>query len=516
MTEEASPVGAVETSGQAWRAVKNSAFGILEFAWPIVPSIIVTPMLVRGLGESAFGVLSIMAVAIGFLGLLDLGIGGAAIRAIAQLVEREDRDGAARVLGTAVTTYLVIGIVGGLALAGAAPLLVSRILSVPADLQNSAEIAFYISALGFPVSLAIGAFAAVPKALQRFDLSARVSVVFATIGPFVTLLMVKEGFGLPGIAISSLCLNIIAGLVYLQVSRRLLRGAPIRLGIDKGLLRGLAAFGGWFLVASFGVTILYQLDKLLVGSFLGVAAVTYYVVPGNLANRIQGFMGAATLVIFPVSAALSARGDSEPLARLYRDGTRLTFMLSAVLGVPMAIFAEPFLRHWMGQEFAQHSTVVMVLLVATYVLLGLAGVAWGLAFGLGRARINAFFALLMGAIDIGLFLLLVGPYQIAGVAAAYLLSAAVGVPIVISYVERKVLGLRGWEYMFEYARVLPAVAAQVALALVLHVVALNLFLTLVAMAATAAALPILYLLMGLATAGDRALFGQLVARLKPR
>lgn len=46
--------------------------------------------------------------------------------------------------------------------------------------------------------------------------------------------------------------------------------------------------------------------------------------------------------------------------------------------------------------------------------------------------------------------------------------------------------------------------------------ALNLILTFVAMAATAAALPTLYLLMGLATAGDRELFGQMVARLKPR
>jgi O-antigen/teichoic acid export membrane protein len=516
MTEEAAPGGAVNAPGGALRAVKNSAFGMVEFAWPIVPSVVVTPLLVSALGVSAFGVLSIMAVAIGFLGLLDLGIGGAAVRAIAQHAERRDLESAARVVGTAVTAYFVIGLFGGTALALAVPFLVTQVLGIPSDLQAAASLAFYVSALGFPVTMAIGAFAAVPKALQRFDLSVRVSVPFATISPVVTLFVVRQGFGLPGIAISSLCMNVTAGVIYFLVSRRLLDGAPIRPGIDGALLRGLASFGGWFLVASFGVAILYQLDKLLIGSFLGIAAVTYYVVPGNLANRIQGFMGAATLVVFPVSAAMSARGDMALLSRLYRDGTRLTFILSAMLGVPMAVFAEPFLRYWMGPEFAQHSWVVMVLLVATYVLLGLAGVAWGLAFGMGRARINAMFALLMGAIDVGLFLVLVGPYQLTGAAVAYLASAVIGVPIVIGYVERNVLGFRGWEYLFQYARVLPAIAVQVVLAIALQLIARNLLLTLVAMALSAAALPILYLLLGLATPGDRALLGQVAARLKPR
>ena len=516
MAQEVSRIGADNAPGRAVKAAGNAIFGMIEFAWPIVPSLVVTPLLVRGLGESAFGVLSIMAVTMGFLGLLDLGIGGAAIRTIAQQAERGDLDSAGKVLGTAVTTYFLIGLFGGTALALAVPLLVGPILSVPVDLRDAASAAFYVSAAGFPVTMAIGAFAAVPKAMQRFDLSMRVSVVFATIGPLLALAVVSAGLGLPGVAVSTVLLNVAAGTVYFGVSRRLLPGAAIRPGIDVALLRGLAAFGGWFLVASFGVTILYQLDKVLVGSFLGVAAVTYYVVPGNLANRIQGFMGAATLVIFPISAALSARGDTAVLHRLYRDGTRMTFMLSAMLGVPMAVFAEPFLRHWMGPDFAGHSWIVMVLLVGTYVLLGLAGVAWGLAFGLGRARINATFALLMGAIDIGLFLVLVGPYQLTGAAAAYLASAAIGVPMVIGYVERKVLGFRGWDYLIQYARVLPAVAAQVALAIALTLVARSLPLTLVAMALTAAALPILYLLLGLATASDRALLGQMVARFKPR
>jgi O-antigen/teichoic acid export membrane protein len=514
---EQPPTSADEsTSDAAWRAVKNSSYALVEFAWPIAVALAVMPVVIHGLGPSAFGVLSLVAVTLGMFGLLDLGIGGAAMRAVAQRVEQGELDSAARVLGTVVTTYLCIGLVGAAGIALVTPLLVSHVLSVPAELQSSASIAFYVSAIGFPVSLIVGAFASVPKAVQRFDLSTRVAVVLSTVNPLSTVALVIAGYGLPAIAVASLVINVAAGIVYYRLGRHLLGGRGIRLGIDTMLLRGLARFGGWFIVASLGVTILYQFDKLLLGSLLSVAAVTYYVVPGSLANRIQGAAGAATQIVFPVSAALFVRGRQVGLERLYLDGTRMTFLLAAALGVPMAVFAEPFLRYWLSPEFADRSSVVMVLLVGTYVLLGLTGVAWGLGFGSGRAKVNALFALGMGGLDVGLLLVLVGPYGVTGAALAYLLSAAIGVPALIRYVERNVVGLSGHEFLLQGARVLPAVVLQVVGALLLRVMAVNLASTITLMGATAVALPVLYLLLGLATPGDRALLDQFIGRLRRR
>ena len=159
MAEEAPSVAAAKGPGMALRAVKNSAYAIVEYAWPIALSIIVTPYIVRGLGTSAYGVLSIAAVTLGFFGLLDLGIGGAAIRAFAQHLERDDGEAAAKVLGTVVTAYLLIGAIGATAIALATPVLVSHVLSIPLDLQPAARVTFYVSAVGFPVALIVGAFA---------------------------------------------------------------------------------------------------------------------------------------------------------------------------------------------------------------------------------------------------------------------------------------------------------------------------------------------------------------------
>jgi O-antigen/teichoic acid export membrane protein len=180
----------------------------------------------------------------------------------------------------------------------------------------------------------------------------------------------------------------------------------------------------------------------------------------------------------------------------------------------MAVFADRFLLYWLGPDFAERSTVVMVLLVATYVVLGLTGVAWGLAFGSGRAKVNALAALAMAGLDIGLLVVLVGPYEINGAALAYLLSAGIGAPLLISYVERSLLGLSGWEFLRESARVLPAVAVQAVVALALRGLAVGLVVTVGLMAIVAVALPVLYLALGLATPGDRALLAQALRRTR--
>jgi O-antigen/teichoic acid export membrane protein len=501
-------------SGAAWRAVINASYALLEFAWPIVVSLIATPIIVTGLGPSAFGVLSLVAVTLGLFSLLDLGMGGAAIRAIAQHVERNERDEAAKVLSTVVSTYAAIGVLGAAAIALATPLFVTDVLTIPAELQPDASTAFLIAALGFPVTLIVAAFASVPKAVQRFDLSTRVAVVFTTIGPLVSVALVLAGLGLPAVVAGTLAVNVAMGVAYYRVASRLLAFRGLRLGVDLRILGRLARFGGWFVAASIGVTVLYQLDKLLLGSLLSVAAVTFYVVPGSMANRIQGAVGAGTQIVFPVASALFVQNSRSGLLRLYRDGTRLSFLLAAALSVPMAVFAEPFLRTWLDPGFAQRSTGVMILLVATYALLGLTGVAWGLAFGSGRARINAAFAIGMAILDVALLLILVEQYEITGAAVAYLVSAAVGAPALIAYVERAVLGLSGLEFLVQYARVLPAVAIQAVGALLLRGLAVGLLPTLGLMAITALALPLLYVRLGLATTDDRVLIDQFVARLR--
>lgn len=496
------------------RTVKNSIYSMLEFGWPIIIALFASPFIVHHLGPDAYGVLSIVGITLGVFGFLDLGMGGAAIRQFAERYERGDTDGFNRVLATVMAFYLIIGSVGALLIAVMTNPLVTRLLSIPKSLQSIASFAFYLSALGFMFALVNGMFGSIPKAIQRYDVATKLNVVLGTVNTLTTVGILYLGYGLREVTIGSLVVTVITLPAAFFIAKRLVPTLRVRPHLDVPLLKELSTFGGYFLLSSIGVTLLYQLDKLLIGSFLGVAAVTYYVVPGNLAQKIQGLIGAAAAVAFPVSSALLGTGQRDQLLKLYREGTRMAFILATAIAVPMAVFSHRFLTTWMGAEVAGHSSLVYVLLIATYYLLGVTSVPWNISFGSGRAQVNAIFTFGIAFADIAVFLLLIKPFGIVGAAAAYLLSAVVGVPVLISYIERKVIGLSGLEYVKIWWRIGLVGVLQGILAWLALPLAVNVYATLALMAASAVSFLGIYVLLGFWTEGDKRLLTMVVERFR--
>jgi O-antigen/teichoic acid export membrane protein len=500
--------------GLAWRTLKNSIYGVLEFGWPVLLSLVTAPYIVHRLGSDVFGVLSIVSIAIGFFGFLDFGIGAAATRQIASLYERDDHVGINTVVSTALVFYLGAGAVGASLVLATTNVLVVQVLSIPPQLVHSAQLAFYMSAPAFLITLVLGTFGGIPRAIQRFDVSVKVNLALGTANTVVVVGLLSLGKGLLAVIASGIALNLIAIPVMFFVSRRLVPTLKVRLVFSPQVFKELFSFGGYFLLSSVGVMLLYQLDKLLIGSMLGVAAVTYYVVPGNLAQKIQQLVAAGTAIAFPVSSALFASGASEAIERLYRDGTRMVLVLVATVAVPMAVFADKFLLYWMGPQIASESSVPMVLLVGTYAALATCAMAWGMANGAGHSGINAAFTLAIAAIDVGLFFVLVGPFGVAGAAGAYFISAVVGVPVLTWYIERKILNLSGWVFLGLAFPITVIAAVQAAVGLGLRLLAWNLATVLALMVLTALLFPLLYWVSGQLRDSDRQLISLLVQRVR--
>lgn len=507
MTDDGKP-------GLARRTLGNSAWGVLNFLVPLAIALLTAPFIVRELGADMFGVLSVVGITLGFFGFLDFGIGGAATRQVAAYFEKSDYRSINRVVSTVFAFYLLVGAIAGVGILLSTSVFVTRLLTIPAELQDMATVAFYISAPAFLVSLVSSTFMSIPSALQRYDVSTKVSLAISVVSTAVTLAILAFGGGLVQLMLAGLIIGIIGLPIGFIVARRMLPTIAVVPHWDVPMLKELFSFGGYFLVSQLGVLLLYQMDKLLIGHFLGVGAVTYYVVPGNLAQKIQGFVAAATAVIFPMSAGLFETNDHETIVRLYREGTRLVLILVATIAVPMAVFAEPFLRHWMGADIAAASTVVMVLLVITYALLSLTAVPWHIANGAGRAKINAIFTLAIAALDIAAFLVLVRPYGLIGAAVAYLLSVLIGVPILVAFTERRVLRLSGREFLRIAGPVFLVVLVQVALAFALRMLAVNLTVTVALMGVSALSFAAVYALLGFVTEGDRRLVSLAVQRFR--
>ena len=72
------------------RSSVNMLAGMAGYAVPMLVNLIATPFLLRGLGEAAFGLQSLVAVIIGYLTIMDMGLAWPIIKFLAEDHARKD------------------------------------------------------------------------------------------------------------------------------------------------------------------------------------------------------------------------------------------------------------------------------------------------------------------------------------------------------------------------------------------------------------------------------------------
>ncbi len=165
-------------------------------------SFVLTPFILDALGETAFGVWVLAQVVVGYGALLDLGIGAALVRHVADLRAREESDEAALVAGTSTRTYAVLATVA-LVLGGGLAVLAPDVLGTGSLAPATVTWVFVLVTLGFAVNLAGTPAIASLRGLQRYDLSNAVTVAGALANAALTVLvLVLDGGVVALVAVS--------------------------------------------------------------------------------------------------------------------------------------------------------------------------------------------------------------------------------------------------------------------------------------------------------------------------
>src|SRR5919106_1300167 len=132
-------------------------------------ALVMTPVLVHGLGTEAYGIWVLAGSLALYLELLEFGFGLATVKYAAQYSSLDDRQGLHRVLATSFWILTVPGVIALVIGAGIA-LGFSHIFSTPPDLVDAAAIVVLLVAFDLALSIPSDTFGGALMGLQRFDL----------------------------------------------------------------------------------------------------------------------------------------------------------------------------------------------------------------------------------------------------------------------------------------------------------------------------------------------------------
>jgi O-antigen/teichoic acid export membrane protein len=433
------PAPLVKTSGLPRRLGANVLANYTATALAGIAALITTPILLRYLGTTQYGVWVLLGSAVAYLELFELGFSTTTTKLVAEDVDRRP-DGVVRTLNTNVAVLAVLGILAivlGLSIATQVPLW----FHVPPHLRSEARDAFVIMTVAIAISIPLDALGGALNAYQRVDLvsmSNAVRALGAAVGGAAAAVL---GGGLVAVTVAGVTFGI--GVHYLRW-RMLKRLIPrLRLSprlIERDRLRHTAHLSAWFMIRDTTAVVIDRMDLVVVGIVLGVRAAAVYAVGLKLAQVTLRALLPFTQLFFPRASGLSAVDDREGLSALLVDGTRVTLTVAMPITLVLCLLARPAIRAWVGSGF-HGAAWVLILLALARGLGAITETSWWLLGGAGWIRWTSSLSVLEAAINLGTSIVLARAIGPAGVAAGTLIGVVVSRLPVAFLLSRKATGL---------------------------------------------------------------------------
>lgn len=424
---------------------RNTLLNLGGFGLPLVVAVFAMPFVVEGLGPERFGILALVWVVLGYMALLDMGLGRATTKFAAEALAEGDDHWIASSARIAAGLQVVVGVVGGAGLALAVPLLVEGFLDVPPSLEPEARSSFYLLAVVTPLLLVTNTFRGLLEAAQRFDLVNAVRLPVSTANFLLPLVGVLLGWSLPAIVAGLMVMRAAALTAYVGFTLRQYPGLLVRSPARPGDARRLLGFGGWLTISSLISPILVYLDRFIIGGAVSLAAVGYYSAPHEIVMRLTLLPASIVATLFPALSVGARLGEERRVARLVAGSLKFLLVTAGPVLVTLAALAPDILGLWLGAAFAVESGLALRFLAAGMLINTLAYVPNVLLQAAGRPDLPAKFHMVELPAHVVVLWLFVAAWGIPGAAAAWALRVAVDAGLLFATSAR--LGLLSWSAM---------------------------------------------------------------------
>lgn len=408
-----------------------SFWAILEYLWNPLLGIMLTPVLLKALGEELFGYWALLFAAISLGAILNFGTGIAVVKRMAE-TDAANRSSRVRLLRSAMGITCVGAALTSLAL-GACIQYGGELIFPRMDRIDLLIYVGWCAALICFIEQLDNVLASALKGLERFSLAANLematrTVQFAAVAATALYFNALEPVSLAVVATSLLRLAAKSAVVARWFgASALLPGWTI----DRPMLRlarwGWAqGVGGMF----FGIA-----DRLIVAAMLGPNSLAQYAVATQLTQQIHAISAAGTSVLLP---QLSRRSKTESVSAIARAVSKLyALMICAIVltAVLFAVFGRDILQLWLRLPVSTETVELFRYLTVAFAVLALNVVPHFVLLAVGHARLVATSNIAAGAISCVLMLWLTplaGTDGVGYAKIAYgLITTAILVPVFV-------------------------------------------------------------------------------------
>jgi O-antigen/teichoic acid export membrane protein len=328
-------------------------------------SVLYTPVMLRLLGQSEYGLYSLVASVVSYLGLFSFGFGSAYVRYFARFKARDDQQGLAGMNGMFFSVFSGLGLVAimaGVLLVLNSDKVFGSELTV-AELQRARTLLIIMivnTAITFPGIV----FNSYISAREKFIFQKSLLLVKTVLNPVFIVVVLLMGHGSVGMAVAVTILNFCIESINVWFC---LKKAGMKISFmrfEPGLLRELFVFSSFIFLNLVVNQINWNVDRYIIGWFRGTVEVAIYSIAAQLNTYYLTFSTAISNVYIPrVNEMVAANSSNKELSSLFARIGRLQFLvLGLVIGL-LIFFGKAFITLWAGPGYVRAYPMALLLMV---------------------------------------------------------------------------------------------------------------------------------------------------------
>ena len=333
-----------------------------------VLSLVYTPVMLRLLGRSEYGLYTLVSNFISNLSLMSFGLGSAYVRFYARAEAKDGEDGVAHINGMFMTIFLVIGalslLVGGVLVANVHNIFAAKL--TPAEIET-ARVLMALLVVNIAISFPLSVFTSYVTANERFFFQRVIAMLRTVLNPIMMLPLLLMGFGSVALVLVTIALSVVSDVFNVWYCMKRLNMRIDMSGFDFGLLREMGSFSFFIFLNTIVNQINWSVDTTLLGILRGTADTAVYGVGMQMYNYYMTLSTAISGVFIPQINRLVAKEQDSELTALFTSVGRVQFMLLMLVLTGFLFVGAPFLDAWGGGEYDGSYAIALLLMATTTV-----------------------------------------------------------------------------------------------------------------------------------------------------
>lgn len=321
-----------------------------------VVGLLYTPYMLRMMGQSEYGLYSLVASVIAYLTVLDLGFGNAIVRYTAKFRAEKKTEEQYEMFGMFFLLYLVIGIIAfgiGLGLYFNVDTLFGNTMTTVELGRARIMMLLLVANLAFTFPMSI--WGSIIQAYEDFVFQKSLNIIRIILNTVVMICLLHFGYKAVAMVVVQTVFNVLTLVLnFIYCRRKLNIHIYFRFKhFHWGFLKEVAIYSFWIFLNAIMDRVYWSTGQFVLGAMVGTVAVAVFAIAIQLEGMYMQFSTAISSVFLPkVTAMVATNRSRKEISDLFIRTGRIQYIVLAYILSGFIIFGRQFIELWAGAGYS--------------------------------------------------------------------------------------------------------------------------------------------------------------------